>query len=402
MNDVPVFDVQQGDRDFVARARALAPVIAAAAPDIEAKGELTDEVVAALHKAELFRVMVPRWLDGGEAPLSTYAQVIEAISRGDASTAWCLSQMNVCAIASVYLSPDAAREVFGKPNAALAWGTSGDVKAVRVAGGYRVSGNWEFGSGCHHATWLGGHAPVVDVDGTPLKDEHGQPLDRTVLFPKSAATIVDIWKTLGLRGTASDRYTLNDLFVPEEFTINTLTRWPDAERLTLGSTAYRFTASSLYCSGFGSVALGNARGMLDSFIELATQKVPRWGRNPLSDSALVQVGIAEAYTKLEAARIFLVQNLREVEETLAGNDNAPTIHQRVKIRAAGTSAIRTATAVANHLYEMAGTTAIFTGNLFQRRFRDAHTVSQHLQGRASHFETIGKHLLGDDVELRFI
>jgi alkylation response protein AidB-like acyl-CoA dehydrogenase len=188
--------------------------------------------------------------------------------------------------------------------------------------------------------------------------------------------------------------------VPEDHSIVTLTQWPDAKRLKM-PTQYRFTASSLYCSGFGSVALGNARGMLDSFIELATKKVPRWGRNPLSDNALVQVGIADAYVKLESARMFMVQNLREVEESLSRQD-APTIHQRVRIRAAGTSAIRVATGVANHLYEMAGTTAIFGDNPFQRRFRDAHTVSQHLQGRASHFETIGRHLLGDDVELRFI
>jgi alkylation response protein AidB-like acyl-CoA dehydrogenase len=222
-----------------------------------------------------------------------------------------------------------------------------------------------------------------------------------MLFPKSSAKIINSWNTLGLRGTGSDRYVLDDLFVPEEHTITALTRWPDAKRLQM-PVPYRFGASSLYCSGFGSVALGNARGMLDSFIELATRKVPRWGRNPLADNALVQVGIAEAYTKLEAARMFLVHNLREVEASLAAPGDAPSLHQRVRIRAAGTSAIRVAAGVANHLYEMAGTTAIFSDNLFQRRFRDAHTVSQHLQGRASHFETIGRHLLGDDVELRFI
>ncbi|MBV9826169.1 MAG: acyl-CoA dehydrogenase family protein [Alphaproteobacteria bacterium] len=400
MNDLPIFDAQQSGSDYVARARALAPMIAAAAPEIEAQRELTPQVVSALHQAGLFRLFVPRWLDGGEAPLSTYVQVIEAIARGDASTAWCLSQMNVCAISAMYLNPEAAREVLGKPGSALAWGSSSDCKAVRVPGGYRVSGTWDFGSGCHHATWLGAHCPVVGADGDPLKDEKGQPAERTLLVPKSAATVVDVWDVLGLRGTGSDRYVLNDVFVPDQFTITTLTRWPDAERLKQG-IPYRFTASSLYASGFGSVALGNARGMLDSFIELATKKVARWTRNSLADNALVQAGVAEAYTKLESARIFMVQNLREVEETLLTQE-APTIHQRVRIRAAGTSAIRTATAVANHLYEMAGTTSIFADNLFQRRFRDAHTVSQHLQGRASHFENIGKHLLGKDVELRFI
>ena len=74
----------------------------------------------------------------------------------------------------------------------------------------------------------------------------------------------------------------------------------------------------------------------------------------------------------------------------------------MKIRAAGTFAIRVATGVVDRLYEMAGTTAIFEGNPFERRFRDAHTVSQHLQGRVSHFETVGKHLLGIESDPRFV
>jgi alkylation response protein AidB-like acyl-CoA dehydrogenase len=76
--------------------------------------------------------------------------------------------------------------------------------------------------------------------------------------------------------------------------------------------------------------------------------------------------------------------------------------QRMKIRAAGTFAIRVATGVVDRLYEMAGTSAIFEGNPFERRFRDAHTVSQHLQGRVSHFETVGKHLLGIESDPRFV
>lgn len=78
--------------------------------------------------------------------------------------------MNVCSISSVYLQPGVAREIFGPPRAALAWGTTPDAKAVIVPGGYRVTGNWEFGSGCHEVTWLGGHCAVVNADGTPCFD----------------------------------------------------------------------------------------------------------------------------------------------------------------------------------------------------------------------------------------
>lgn len=390
----------RAETDYVARARALAPLIGEAAPRIEAERELADEVVAALHEAGLFRMMMPRWLGGGEAAPSVFVEVIETIARADASTAWCLCQMDVCSIASVYLERDAARHVFGEKRAALAWGSTPDAKAVAVPGGYRVTGKWEFGSGCHHTTWLGGHCPVVGPDGMPRLGDDGQPIERTMVFAKSAARISDVWHVLGLRGTGSDMYTLDDFFIPEEHTLTSLFRWPDAPRLKLG-LPYRFTGSSLYASGFACVALGNARGMLDGFIDLSRRKVPRWGKNPLADNMIVQVAVAECDTKLESARVYLLQNLREVEAA-ALRRGAPSMDERMKIRAAGTYAIRLATGVVQQLYELAGTTAIFDGNPFERWFRDAHTISQHAQGRISHLETVGKHLLGIEQVPRFV
>ena len=388
------------DTDYFARARALVPLIEAAAPRTEAGRELADDVVAALHEAGLFRMMMPDWLGGGEAPPSVFVEVIETIARADASTAWCLCQMDVCSIASVYLAREVAAEVFGPEQSALAWGSTTDAKAVVAPGGYRVNGSWEFGSGCHHATWLGGHIPVVERDGTPRLDDKGQPLDRTMLFPKSDARLSDVWRVLGLRGTGSDKYTLDDVFIPEERALTSLFRWPDAPRLKLAAP-YRFGGSSLYASGFAMVSLGNARGMLEGFIEVARRKVPRFTTNPLANNMVVQVAVAEADAKLESARVYLLQTLRD-SEAAAMRRGELCMDERMRIRAAATYAIRLATRVVEQLYELAGSTAIFEGNPFERRFRDAHTVSQHAQGRISHLETVGKHLLGIDQVPRFV
>jgi alkylation response protein AidB-like acyl-CoA dehydrogenase len=388
------------DTDYVARARALAPLIEAAAPRIEAERELAPEVVAALHESGLFRMMMPGWLGGGETPPSVFVEVIETIARADASTAWCLCQMDVCSIASVYLPREVAAEVFGPERSALAWGSTTDAKAVVAPGGYRVSGSWEFGSGCHHATWLGGHIPVVAPDGTPRLDDKGQPLDRTMVFPKSAARLSDVWRVLGLRGTGSDNYTLEDEFIPEERTLTSLFRWPHAARLKLAAP-YRFGGSSLYASGFAMVSLGNARGMLDGFIEMSCRKVPRFTTNPLAGNMVVQIAVAEADVKLESARVYLLQSLRD-SEAAAMRRGELSMDERMKIRAAATYAIRLATRVVEQLYEFAGSTAIFEGNPFERRFRDAHTISQHAQGRISHLETVGKHLLGIEQVPRFV
>ena len=388
------------ESDYVARARAIASLIADTARGVEADRRLSNKVVAALHETGLFRLFLPSWLDGYEAAPSTFVQVIETVAQADASTAWCLCQMDVCSIASVYLGRAGAEEIFARKGGALAWGSTSNARAVATEGGYRVSGDFEFGSGCHHATWLGGHCPVVDADGAPCLDQNGKQLERTVLFPKSAASITEVWNVIGLRGTGSDMYTLDELFVPQEQTILALFQWPDAERIELGGP-YRFAANNIYAAGFAAVGLGNARGALGDFLELAQRKMPRWGGRSLREDPLIQIAIAEADTKLASACCYLVTTLHDAEEMACGRGPL-SLDQRMKIRAAGTFALRAATQVVDHLYELAGTTSIFTGNALERRFRDAHTVSQHLQGRISHFETVGKHMLGVETEARFV
>ncbi|MEJ0069158.1 MAG: acyl-CoA dehydrogenase family protein [Pseudomonadota bacterium] len=261
-------------------------------------------------------------------------------------------------------------------------------------GGYLVTGSWTFGSGSRHATWLGGHCPVLEPDGTPRLDADGKPLERTMLFPRGCAEIDPRWDVIGLKGTGSDGYAVTDLFVAEDHSCTHLTRWHSVDSTGFG-IPYRFGATSLYAAGFGMVALGNARAMLDAFIELAGAKTPR-GISPVIQ---MQVGLAEA--QLESARGFLLDLLARCGESVAQAGHL-TIDQRMRIRMAGTYAIHQATSVVEAAYRSAGTTAIFESNPFERRFRDAYTISQHLQGRAMHFETVGKHILGLEPEPLFL
>src|SRR5690349_12700628 len=78
--------------DFRARAQALAPRIAAAAPQIERERQLPPDLVAALHEAKLFRMLLPRTVGGGEVDPLTFFETVEAIAKADASTAWCVAQ----------------------------------------------------------------------------------------------------------------------------------------------------------------------------------------------------------------------------------------------------------------------------------------------------------------------
>jgi alkylation response protein AidB-like acyl-CoA dehydrogenase len=99
--------------DCIARARQLAPLIEAHAAETEAARSIAPSVLAALHEARLFRMLMPRCCDGMELEPATYVQVIEEIAKGDASTAWCVAQGSGCSMTAAYLAPDIARDVFG-------------------------------------------------------------------------------------------------------------------------------------------------------------------------------------------------------------------------------------------------------------------------------------------------
>ena len=138
--------------DPVQRARQLRPLIEAAAPAIERLCALTPDLLAALHDAGLFRLLLPRSCGGEEVEPAVFVAAVEEIAKGDASTAWCMSQGSGCSVTAAYIEPAVAREIFGARAAVLAWGPGGaNAKATAVEGGYRVSGTWPYASGSRHA-----------------------------------------------------------------------------------------------------------------------------------------------------------------------------------------------------------------------------------------------------------
>jgi alkylation response protein AidB-like acyl-CoA dehydrogenase len=383
--------------DYPARARALAPLIAAHADAAERARRLPEAVLAALCEAGLFRLLLPRAFGGGEVDPVTFVRTIEALAQADASAAWVLCQVSGSSMISAYLDPAAVREIFGDPRAVLAWGAGPAGRAVAVEGGYRVSGTWEFASGGRHATWLGAHCPVHQADGTPRLRDGVLPEIRTMLFPASRATLVDVWHVIGLRATGSDAYTVADLFVPAA---HSAARDDAGERRETGSL-YCFPIGNLFAAGFAGVALGLARSLLDALVELARGKTPRGAAQPLAAQAVVQSQLARAEARWGAARAFLLSSLDEIWRDV-GRAGGLALGQRVRIRLASTHALHEAREVAAWAYHTAGAGAIFEGSPFERRFRDMHAVSQQVQGRHAHYETVGRFLLGLDPASPFL
>jgi alkylation response protein AidB-like acyl-CoA dehydrogenase len=374
---------------LLAAARELAPEIAERAAAIERERRLPADLVETLTTGGFFKMLLPHAVGGSELALHSYVPIIEEIAKADASTAWCLSQANGCATTAAYLDLTVARDVFGAdPRAVLAWGPINEGRAVAVEGGYRVTGRWSFASGCRNATWLGPSCPIVEADGTPRRLPDGRPVVRAMLAPASMATFTDIWQVSGLRGTASDAFAFDDVFVPETYTAT-----EDAAELRENGLLYRFPRWCLYASGFASVALGIARSMLDAFIALAGGKTPRATRGVLRDNAVVQAQVARAEAAYRGARAFLHTTLCDAWATVERTGDLPREDQLL-IRLAGTDAIHRAAWVADTAFQLAGATAIFENNPFERRFRDMHAVTQQIQARQAHYETAGQYFLG--------
>jgi alkylation response protein AidB-like acyl-CoA dehydrogenase len=380
---------QAVNRDPVAVARGLAETIAAAAEEIEAARRLPDAIVAALHESRLLRMMLPRSCGGDEVDPTTYVRALEEVALHDASVAWNVFVANSTALIAPYLETETADAVFGTATALVAWGPPNDTKAQAVPGGYRISGHWWFASGCRHATWMGAHCDVLEADGTVRIDTEGRSIMLTFLFPASDATLDDDWDTLGMRGTGSESYSVEDLFVPETFT----GRRGDPNLCREPGPLYAITMQSLYAASVAAVALGIARAMLEELIGLARRKKPI-GLRRMADSATVQAGIARAEAQVGAARAYLLDTLADVYRR-AKPRTPIEVADRARIRLAASHAIHAAMAVADQTHKACGVDGIFPGSPFERRFRDMHTLSQQIQSRDSHYESIGRVLLGE-------
>lgn len=396
---MPALNAAPADAEpWLARVAVAGPVVEAAAPDSDRARRLTAEGMAALHEQKLFRLLLPRALGGEEVSLPVFFAVIEALAGYDGSAAWCVCQGNGCAMLGAYLPETVGREIWANdPAGVLAWGP-GKAEARAVDGGYRVSAHSQFVSGGNHATWLAAHCTVLEQDGTPRLEGKGEPENRTCLFPAAQARMTENWDVIGLRGTGSDSFAVEDLFVPDDHTIVRATM---IQRAGPQPPLYEFPQMSIYAMGFAATALGIARAFIDAFVELAQEKRPRLVSSPIRDNPVVQDETARAWARWAAARAFLIaESERGWHE--AGAAGAISVAQRMRIRVAATHAIHESKAAVDTMFDTAGTSAVFASSPFERRMRDIHTVALQIQGRKTHFRTYGAWMLGHPADMAVI
>jgi alkylation response protein AidB-like acyl-CoA dehydrogenase len=379
------------DRPPLDIARELAPKIRACADEIEAERELPKALFESLADAGLFRLALPRAIGGFELDLPAYIQVIEELGKADASTAWMVNQGGIFATYAARMPRDVARSIWiDTPRAVVANSPAPTGKAVVVPGGFRVTARQGFSTGCRHARWLAAHSQVIE-NGEVRLEPNGQPEARYILVPAAEAEVLDTWHVRGMRGTGTHHFAVNDVFVPAERTVNSV-----AAPLLETGALYRIPRTLLFGSGDASVALGVARSAVETFSELAGAKTPRAMKGLLRDQPMVQADIGHAEAHVRSGRAFLAEAVRDV--WAAATAGTLTLDHRATLRLATTHAIRLAVKVVDTVYNAAGATAVYEGNLLQRHFQDIHVISQHLQARFAHYEMVGRYWLGLPVD----
>ena len=374
--------------DLVERARALAPLIREHADEAERDRHLPKAVVDAMAAAGLFRVAAPRAIGGLETDPFTQVRVIEAVSEADGATGWNLMiGIESTGFIGAALPGDVATEIFADPALVVSGALNPLGRAVPVAGGYRVTGQWPFASGCQNSQYFWGQC-IVHAADERARDADGRVVLVEIVVPAKDYEVVDTWHVSGLRGSGSHDVAVRGVFVPERMTTALGTRG-----LLAKGPLFRMPVFSRLAYNPVGVAPGIARAASDHFVRLASEKTPRASRNLLRERATAQLALAEAETQLRSARAWVFEILAEVwDVVLAGGFVSEK--QRALLQLACTNAASASVRAVELVHSAAGSSANFTSNPLERCMRDVRVVPQHIMVSPQWVEAGGRVLLG--------
>ena len=359
-------------------------VLVAGADEAEEIGTLPDATVDALYQSGLLTLKLPAELGGAEADLLTQLDVIEAVTRIDASAGWCL-MIGAASLGRMgaFLPDEAIETMFvgGRPpkTCGVAMPTG---ESVPVDGGYLVTGRWSFASGIRHSQWVSSNTRVARNDG-------GAPQLMSVIFPTAKAKIHDNWQAAGLKGTGSNDFSVSNLYVPEAFTLDRASVQPKR-----GGAIFRMGTPGFVSLEHSAFAFGVARRALDAVIDLAQSKYRGYrAASPLALRTSFQKSLGECELRLRAARSLVVEILEGVWDTLC-DGGTPDVKMHVDMRSSATFATEVAVDVVTQAFRYAGGEAVYQPNVLQRCLRDINVAAQHLMVSDSTYESYGKLALG--------
>lgn len=390
--DLPTVPATPELQDWLARVAAITPLIEASRDRAERDRVTPVEVYEALRDAGLTRMWVSKEFGGEQISIPTGMAVLVELARRDASAAWLIGVQGAIGRLSDYLPAESARELFKSNPDLVVGGVKPFGRAEPVDGGYLLSGTWSFASGSAHAGWLASMA-FVAKDGKPVTTPTGPDI-RVAFIRPSDAEILDTWHTIGLRGSGSNDYRVPEIFVPEELTCSKgQMEGPPADPVTSG---YGLSYFDFGPFATAPIALGIAQDAFEAFREMAGGKVPASGKTTLAASHTVQEKLGHVAMLIHSSRVLLEEAARQAER--AGQSGDPSLS--ALIRLTGATVGQNAIFAISSLYELAGSSSIYTASRLDRCFRDVHSATKHIALSSSHFEMVGQYLLTGDLRMR--
>jgi alkylation response protein AidB-like acyl-CoA dehydrogenase len=376
--------------DLIARVRELQPLIEKNAAQGEADRRVVEESITALTDAGVFKVAQPRRYGGHQASVRTMLDVSAAVGEADGGTAWVVAICNVCAWLTGLFSEQAQDDVWGTdPDAKVSGVQTPSAEAVKVDGGFRLTGRWLYSSGSWHASWA--------ILGFPILDDNGQLIDQGLaLVPATDLEIEETWFVAGMSSSGSNCLVATDVFVPEH-------RIMPGLAAIEGHYPTEHTDEVLYRSALvpvlALVLAGPQLGMGRKALELVTKKAA--GKTiaytfftAQAESTAFQLQLAEAALMIDTAHLHAYRSADDLDRAAAAGVYPDTL-LRARVRADTGWALQHVTKAIDLLLYAHGAGSFAQANPLQRIWRDSAVAARHaVTLPAVNLEVYGKALLG--------
>ncbi|MEN3283327.1 MAG: hypothetical protein V7607_4467 [Solirubrobacteraceae bacterium] len=384
-----------GIDELLDRVAQIRPIIERNGPEAEPERRIPEESIQALVDAGLFKITVPRRFGGYEVPIWTKMQVSAAVAECDGATAWVLTLINVCNWVGGVFSDACQQDIWGEnPGARIAGVLNPSPDVRRVEGGYEVSGRWPYASGSLHSDWA--------LIGIVIPDENGEVVDQALaMAPMSDLTIEDTWFVAGMKGTGSNTFVAENIFVPEHRTIS-MAKALQNEYATphTDEVAYRASFIPVLTLVLGAPQLGMGRAALDFVVSKAGRRGITYSFfERQADSAAFQIAIAKAATLIDSARLHMQRGAADVQRAAEAGEPLPVLARaRVKQDTAfGVARVREAI---DGLLSAHGAASFAEVSPLQRIWRDSATAGRHaVIDPAVNLEVYGRALLGVEEQI---
>lgn len=352
--------------------RELLPALRERAQETEDLRRVPDDNVKALQESGFFRLLQPRRYDGIEASPVDFYRAVRLVASACGSTGWVSSVLGVHPWQLGIYDDRAQQEVWGTDPSTLVSSSYAPMgRATAVDGGYTFSGRWSFSSGCDHAQWVFLGGLIIGEEGTPVDF-------RTFLLPRADYEIIDVWDTVGLRGTGSNDIVAKDVFVPEHRTLSFLDtgRCYGPGQAVNEAPLYRLPFASVFSCSIAVPVLGMAQGAYAAYVDWTKERVRASTGGKAADDSFNQIRIAESAAQLDAAVLQVERNIEE-ELGYAGRGDKIPMALRVRVRRDQVNATAAGISAVDRLFESAGGRALRAGTPIQRFWRDAHAGRVH-------------------------